>query len=91
MKGVDYAAVTRVFDDQVEAFREEWDARFAQSSDLDDPGAQYRVQLMPCIVNYCKLVMYSFGFQAAFEKGMARGDPFFLRVCLHDPLTPPSG
>ena len=29
---------------------------------------------------YSRLVMYSFGFQHAFQKGMARGDPFFLRV-----------
>jgi len=39
------------------------------------------------LVNYCKLIMYSFGFQYAFEKGLARGDPFFLRVRIISRLT----
>ncbi|EJD43975.1 hypothetical protein AURDEDRAFT_185270 [Auricularia subglabra TFB-10046 SS5] len=78
-KNIDYLSVARIYDDQLTAFKEEWTERFRQTSDPKDPAAVYRVHLMPVIVNYCKLVMYSFGFQHAFEKGLARGDPFFLR------------
>ncbi|KDQ12615.1 hypothetical protein BOTBODRAFT_413596 [Botryobasidium botryosum FD-172 SS1] len=81
-KTVDYAAVTKKFDEELLAFKEDAAARFAVESDPNDPGCVYRTELMPFLVNYSRLVMYSFGFQQAFDKGLARDDMFFVQ-CFH--------
>lgn len=76
---VDFYGITMRYDDQLRLFQEQAAARFERDSKKDDPGSVYRTGLLPFMVNYSRLVMFSFGFQQAVERGLQRDDMFFQR------------
>ncbi|KAF8579154.1 hypothetical protein K439DRAFT_1360225 [Ramaria rubella] len=79
LQQVDFYAITMRYDDQLRTFQEQAAARFERDSMKDDPGSVFRTQLLPFIVNYSRLVMFSFGFQHAVQRGLRREDIFFQR------------
>ncbi|KAF9236150.1 fungal-specific transcription factor domain-containing protein [Melanogaster broomeanus] len=80
-QSIDFLAVTLQHDAHVTTYFEEWTKRFNEESDPDDPGCRFRCTLLPFLVNYSRLVMYSFGFQHAFQRGIEPSDNVFLTKC----------
>ncbi|KAJ7027527.1 hypothetical protein C8F04DRAFT_965053 [Mycena alexandri] len=83
-KRVDFRTVTMMHDAKLTAFAEEWTQRFAQDS---DPNGEYRkcvmrCKLLPFLVGYSRLVMFSFGFQQAYQRGLQAQDHIFFTKCL---------
>ncbi|KAF9653763.1 hypothetical protein BDM02DRAFT_3153137 [Thelephora ganbajun] len=66
-KSIDFKAVTQQHDDKLTMFNDEWKEKFVES-DTGESSYAFRSSLLPFLVNYSRLVMYSFGFQYAFEK-----------------------
>ncbi|TFK71035.1 hypothetical protein BDN72DRAFT_493272 [Pluteus cervinus] len=79
---LDFRAVTMAHDAHLNAYNEEWSRRFAQDSDPNDRAAVFRCNLLPFLVEYSRLVMFSFGFQQAFQRGLQPGDHVFFNKCL---------
>ncbi|KAK0440558.1 hypothetical protein EV421DRAFT_779641 [Armillaria borealis] len=44
-------------------------------------------RLLPFLVRYSRLVMFSFGFQQAFHRGIQAGDDLFFNKCLSTAKT----
>ncbi|KAL0948305.1 hypothetical protein HGRIS_010897 [Hohenbuehelia grisea] len=82
-KSVDFRTVTLAHDEHLTAYYEEWSKRFAEDSDPNDPGCAFRCLLLPFLVEYSRLVMFSFGFQQAFQRGIQAGDQLFFTKCLN--------
>ncbi|KAI6100455.1 hypothetical protein EV401DRAFT_1877551 [Pisolithus croceorrhizus] len=80
-RSIDFLTVTLEHDNRLTLFFEEWTKRFNEESDHSDPGSAFRCKLLPFLVNYSRLVMYSFGFQHAFQRGMESNDQVFLQKC----------
>lgn len=80
-KNMDFREVTLEHDRKLEDFQDEWTRKFDEDSDPNDPGCCIRVALAPFLVNYSRLVMYSFGFQQAFERGIELADRLFFTKC----------
>jgi hypothetical protein len=76
-KQVDFRQVTATHDANLTMFHEEWAVRFADDPNIDDPAVAFRCSLLPFLVGYSRLVMYSFGFQHAFQRGLEPGDHIF--------------
>ncbi|KAJ7774168.1 hypothetical protein DFH07DRAFT_767379 [Mycena maculata] len=66
---VDFRSVIITHEARLSRFNEEWTQRFAQDSDPNDPIAVLRCKLLPFLVAYSRLVMFSFGFQKAHRRG----------------------
>jgi len=49
---------------------------------MSDPAVRYRNELLPFLVSYSRLVMYSFGFQQSFNRGQLQSGNVFLEACL---------
>ncbi|KAJ8689224.1 hypothetical protein PTI98_013267 [Pleurotus ostreatus] len=81
-KDVDFRTVTITHDNHLSEYHQEWEKRFQESSDPTDLGCSFRCLLLPFLVEYSRLVMYSFGFQQAFERGIEPGDQLFFKKCL---------
>ncbi|GLB42696.1 putative fungal specific transcription factor [Lyophyllum shimeji] len=81
-KQVDFRSVTMNHDAQLTRYHEEWTKRFAESSDPNDPGSVFRCSLLPFLVGYSRLVMFSFGFQQAYQRGIQPGDHVYFSKCL---------
>uniref|UniRef100_A0A0W0G6S0 Xylanolytic transcriptional activator regulatory domain-containing protein n=1 Tax=Moniliophthora roreri TaxID=221103 RepID=A0A0W0G6S0_MONRR len=81
-KRVDFRTVTMDHDARLTQFEEEWTRRFSETLKPGDRGAEFRCSLLPFLVAYSRLVMFSFGFQQAFQRGVQRGDNIFLIKCL---------
>jgi hypothetical protein len=80
-KSINFLAVTLQHDAHITTYFQEWTKRFNEESDPDDPGCRFRCTLLPFLVNYSRLVMYSFGFQHAFQRGIEASDKVFLTKC----------
>lgn len=80
-RSIDFLSVTLEHDNRLTLYFEEWTNRFNEESDHSDPGSAFRCKLLPFLVNYSRLVMYSFGFQHAFQRGMESNDQVFLQKC----------
>ncbi|KAG9308027.1 hypothetical protein JVU11DRAFT_12679 [Chiua virens] len=80
-RSLDFLTVTRRHDAHLTTYFEEWKQRFESESDPNDSGCRFRCTLLPFLVNYSRLVMYSFGFQNAFQRGVEASDNFFLTKC----------
>lgn len=80
-KGINFLQVTLEHDHHLTNYFEEWTRRFNEESDPGDPGSVFRCTLLPFLVSYSRLVMYSFGFQHAFQRGMEASDNVFLDKC----------
>jgi len=81
-KQVDFRAVTAHHDGLLTRFYEETFKQFQQESDPNDRGSMFRCLLLPFLVEYSRLVMHSFGFQHAFQRGIEPGDHVFFKKCL---------
>ncbi|KAH7920352.1 hypothetical protein BV22DRAFT_1021375 [Leucogyrophana mollusca] len=80
-KQINFLSVTLLHDEHLTNYFEEWTRRFKEESDHNDPGSSFRCTLLPFLVNYSRLVMYSFGFQHAFQRGIEASDNVFLTKC----------
>lgn len=80
-RSIDFLTVTLEHDNRLTLYFDEWTKRFNEDSDHTDPGSAFRCKLLPFLVNYSRLVMYSFGFQHAFQRGMESNDQVFLEKC----------
>jgi hypothetical protein len=81
-KKVDFRSVTLAHDAHLTSYHEEWSRRFKEDSDPDDPTCAIRCLLLPFLVGYSRLVMFSFGFQQAYQRGFQDGDRLFFITCL---------
>ncbi|KAF9483717.1 hypothetical protein BDN70DRAFT_799393 [Pholiota conissans] len=79
---VDFRTVTLAHDAHLTAYDEEWSKRFKDDSDPEDPTCTLRCSLQPFLVAYSRLVMFSFGFQQAYQRGFKDGDSLFFTKCL---------
>lgn len=84
---IDFRAVTLEYDRLLNNCREEWAERFAQDSDHSDAACEFRVKLLPFYTNYARLVMFSFGFQKAFQRGLQADDEVFFTRSLDSAKT----
>ncbi|KAJ7660324.1 hypothetical protein DFH06DRAFT_393736 [Mycena polygramma] len=81
-KYVDLRTVTMAHDAKLTAFTAEWSQRFAQESDTNDRRCVMRCKLLPFLVAYSRLVMFSVGFQQVYEIGFQATDRIFFTKCL---------
>jgi hypothetical protein len=81
-KLVDFRAVTLKHDAHLSAYHEEWEKRFKDALQPNDEGSAFRCLLLPFLVGYSRLVMFSFGFQQAYQRGIRSGDDLFFTKCL---------
>ncbi|KAA1473232.1 hypothetical protein DENSPDRAFT_779779 [Dentipellis sp. KUC8613] len=81
-KSIDFLEVTTRHDSYLTQYFEEWTERFARDSDPDDAASKFRCKLLPFLTNYSRLVMYSFGFQQAFHRGLAPSDKIYISKSL---------
>lgn len=81
-KSVDFRTVTMNHDAQLTRYHEEWSRRFAEESDPNDAGCAFRCSLLPFLVGYSRLVMFSFAFQQAYHRGIQPGDHIYFSKCL---------
>ncbi|KZT01948.1 uncharacterized protein LAESUDRAFT_730644, partial [Laetiporus sulphureus 93-53] len=78
---LDFREVTLRHDADLNRYFEEWTGRFERDTNLDDPACAFRASLLPFLTNYSRLVMYSFGFQQAYKRGVRPEDQLFLDKC----------
>ncbi|KAI9508705.1 hypothetical protein F5148DRAFT_1148845 [Russula earlei] len=103
-RSIDFRAVTLEHDRLLNNCRQEWAERFERDSDHSDAACEFRVKLLPLFAgspvflshysctNYARLVIFSFGFQNVFQRGLEADDEvFFTRVTyvLHQMLLRP--
>ncbi|KXN81254.1 Protein priB, partial [Leucoagaricus sp. SymC.cos] len=81
-KNVDFRKITMKHDESLTQYHNEWLKRFEESSNPNDPSCVLRCSLLPFLVGYSRLVMFSFGFQHAFQRGIERSDQVFFTKCL---------
>ncbi|KAG5730335.1 Protein priB [Termitomyces sp. T112] len=79
---VDFRTVTMNHDIQLMSYQEEWTRRFSEDSDPNDAGCAFRCSLLPFLVAYSRLVVFSFGFQQAYQRGIQPGDNLYFDKCL---------
>ncbi|KAF5391201.1 hypothetical protein D9757_003162 [Collybiopsis confluens] len=73
---LDFRSVTLRHDADLTAYHEEWEKRFKDALQPDDEASAFR------LVGYSRLVMFSFGFQQAYQRGIQSGDDLFFTKCL---------
>ncbi|KAF7368188.1 hypothetical protein MVEN_00137900 [Mycena venus] len=83
-KHVDLRTVTIAHDTKLACFIEEWGQRFAEGSDPNDPKCALRCKLCHFLVAYLRLVMFSFGFQHANQRGLQSQDHIFFTKACHE-------
>ncbi|KAI0251644.1 fungal-specific transcription factor domain-containing protein [Lactifluus subvellereus] len=83
-RAIDFRAVTLRYDQLLTNCREEWVVRFDRDSDHNDPACEFRVKLLPFYSSYARLVMFSFGFQKAFQHGFQADDEVFFNRSLEN-------
>ncbi|GJJ14439.1 hypothetical protein Clacol_008703 [Clathrus columnatus] len=74
-----YKRITIKFDDLLDDIHARIAARYDRDSDKNDPGCVFRTGLLPLLINYYRLVMFSFGFQQAVDQGLQKDDIFFQK------------
>lgn len=80
-QSLDFREVSVRHDESLTRYFEEWTRRFKEDTDLQDPACAFRASLLPFLTSYSRLVMYSFGFQQAFKRGIQPEDQIFLDNC----------
>ncbi|KAI9450174.1 hypothetical protein F5148DRAFT_1291014 [Russula earlei] len=85
-RSIDFRAVTLEHDRLLTNCRQEWAERFERDSDHSDAACESRVKL-PFCTNYARLVMFSFGFQNAFQWGLEADDEVFFTRSLESAKT----
>ncbi|KAI9447292.1 hypothetical protein F5148DRAFT_1371274 [Russula earlei] len=86
-RSIDFREVTLEHDRLLTNCRQEWAERFERDSDHSDAACEFRVKLLPFYTNYAKLVMFSFGFQNAFQRGIEADDEVFFTRSLESAKT----
>ncbi|KAF9074252.1 hypothetical protein BDP27DRAFT_1416550 [Rhodocollybia butyracea] len=86
-KRVEIRSVTLKHDAYLTEFHEEWEKRFNDAQQPGDCGSAFRCLLLPFLVGYSRLVMFSFGFQQAYQRGLKPGDDIFFNKCLEAAKT----
>ncbi|KAF7305162.1 hypothetical protein MKEN_01231400 [Mycena kentingensis (nom. inval.)] len=81
-KNADFLAITMRHAAKLDQFTEEWRNRFDRDSDPNNGQCALRTMLMPFTVAYSRLVMFSFGFQQAYRRGLQAHDHIFFTECL---------
>ncbi|VDC02079.1 unnamed protein product [Peniophora sp. CBMAI 1063] len=79
---VDFRSIALKYDQELEKTFEVWTGRFQRDSDHDNPAADLRCMMLPFYVNYSRLVVLSFAFQQAFERGFERNDEIIFTKSL---------
>lgn len=77
MKKLDFRKITLPYDRELDVYQDTWDANFKEVG--GDAGAQMRCKLLPFLVAYSRLVMFSFGFQQAYSRGIREEDDLFFK------------
>ncbi|KAG8742288.1 hypothetical protein FRC10_001712 [Ceratobasidium sp. 414] len=77
-KSLDFLAVTTTSDEELTAFERETQEQFEKESDHNGMircyfWEKYRCDLLPFLSNYSRLVIFSFGHQQAFQRGLQHG------------------
>jgi hypothetical protein len=82
LKDLDVHKVINEFDRELEGFQVEAQNAFNQALDADQPGSVFRGKLTPYLVNYSRLVLFSFGFQKTYQhqESVAHDDEFLHKV-----------
>ncbi|KAF8514669.1 hypothetical protein JB92DRAFT_2718976, partial [Gautieria morchelliformis] len=81
-KRCDFRAITEETEIEIRGWHDEVEWSYANESDPNDPVCVFRTKGVPIFENYMRLVMYSFGFEAAWKRrGVEPGDMFFVKVC----------
>ncbi|KAI0084549.1 hypothetical protein BDY19DRAFT_970897 [Irpex rosettiformis] len=78
---LDFKEVTLRHDEQLTRYYNDWKHRLEGESDMHNPSLAFRSKLLPFFTNYSRLVMYSFGFQQAFRRGMQGEDCVIVDKC----------
>ncbi|KAJ4490612.1 putative fungal-specific transcription factor [Lentinula aciculospora] len=81
-KRVDFRSVTLKHDENLAVYHKEWEKRFNDALQPDDRGSAFRCLLLPFLVGYSRLVMFSFGFQQAYQRGAIQSGDMFFNKCL---------
>ncbi|PFH48536.1 hypothetical protein AMATHDRAFT_65250 [Amanita thiersii Skay4041] len=81
-KRADFRSIILTHDGHLTRYHEEWTKRFLEDSDPNDRSCAFRCSLLPFLVGYSRLVMFSFGFQQAYRRGLEPGDQIFFNKCL---------
>ncbi|QRV95926.1 Fungal specific transcription factor domain [Ceratobasidium sp. AG-Ba] len=76
-KSLDFMTVTTASDEELMAYERETQEQFEKESDHNDSACEYRCHLLPFLSNYSRLVIFSFGYQQAFQRGLQHGKVFF--------------
>jgi len=79
---IDFGPVTLEYDQLLTNYCQEWAERFERDSDHTNAACEFRAKLVPFYTNYARLVMFSFGFQKAFERGLEAKDKVFFTKSL---------
>ncbi len=79
---MDVHKVIKEFDHELEGFQVEAQNTFDRVLDVNEPGSVFRGKLTPYLVNYSRLVLFSFGFQKTFQHGesISQDDEFLHKV-----------
>ncbi|EPS93162.1 hypothetical protein FOMPIDRAFT_63796 [Fomitopsis schrenkii] len=80
-QNLDYREVSLRHDEDLTRYFEDWTRRFKEDTDLQDPACAFRASLLPFLTSYSRLVMYSFGFQQAYRRGIQPEDQIFIDNC----------
>ncbi|KAI0722050.1 hypothetical protein C8Q72DRAFT_859459 [Fomitopsis betulina] len=80
-QNLDYREVSLRHDEDLTRYFEDWTRRFQEDTDLQDPACAFRASLLPFLTSYSRLVMYSFGFQQAYRRGIQTEDQIFIDNC----------
>jgi len=80
-KKVAVLEVTMKFDVLLSKFMDEWEDRFSRDVDLTNPQTLFRRHLLPYVTSYSRLVMWSFAFERASERGIEDRDRIMLDKC----------
>ncbi|KAJ3931253.1 MAG: putative fungal-specific transcription factor [Lentinula lateritia] len=81
-KHVDFRGVTLKHDENLTTYHKEWEKRFNDALQPDDRGSAFRCLLLPFLVGYSRLVMFSFGFQQGYQRGGIQPGDIFFTKCL---------
>ncbi|KAH7879353.1 fungal-specific transcription factor domain-containing protein [Lentinula edodes] len=81
-KHVDFRGVTLEHDKKLTTYHKEWEKRFNDALQPDDRGSAFRCLLLPFLVGYSRLVMFSFGFQQGYQRGRIQPGDIFFTKCL---------
>ncbi|CAE6525117.1 unnamed protein product [Rhizoctonia solani] len=76
-KNADFLTLCTQTDEELTTFERETKEQFEKESDHKDPACRYRCDLLPFLSNYSRVVMFSFGHQQAFQRGLEKGKIFF--------------